>query len=105
MQECIPFTQKHSMHFNLPLPLSAWRAWLLLVSSRFRIMQQKWCEQENNQGIIEHREVEGTHKDHQVQHLALHRTTQKSNCVSERDVQTFLELWSCEKDLEVTLWG
>lgn len=41
--------------------------------------------------IIEYPKLEGSHKDHGVQFLALHSTTQKSNHVSETNVQTLLE--------------
>ena len=43
--------------------------------------------------VIEYPELEGTHKDHRVQLLALHRTTQKPDCMSESTVETLLELW------------
>ena len=43
--------------------------------------------------IIEFPEVEETHKDHQVQLSAPHYTTQNPNPMSERFVQTPLELW------------
>lgn len=36
--------------------------------------------------------LEGIHKDHGIQLLALHRTTQNANCISEIIVQTLLEL-------------
>lgn len=47
-----------------------------------------------NQGkelVIEYPELEGTHKDYQVQLLALCRTTSDSSPSSESIVQTFLE--------------
>ena len=45
--------------------------------------------------VMEYPELEGTmiHKDHRVQLLALHRTTQKPDCMSESTVETLLELW------------
>ena len=43
--------------------------------------------------IVEYFELEGTHKDHQVQLLALHRTTQKSNPMSESTVQILWQVW------------
>ena len=42
--------------------------------------------------ITEYPELEGTRKDHRVQLLAPQRTTQKSNPMPERTVQTLLEL-------------
>ena len=42
--------------------------------------------------IIEYPELEGTHKDHQVQLLASQRTTQNSNTMSESTVLILLEL-------------
>jgi len=38
-------------------------------------------------------ELEGTQKNHQVQHLASHRTTQKSDCTFESVVLTLPDLW------------
>lgn len=46
--------------------------------------------------ILEYLELEGTHKDNQVQLLALHRTTQKSNYMAECIVQMFLEYWQAQ---------
>ena len=45
-----------------------------------------------NHGIIEYPELGGTHKDHQVQLLAPHRTTQKSDHMSESIVWMVFEL-------------
>jgi len=42
--------------------------------------------------ITEYPKLDGTHKDHRVQLLPPHRTTQKSNSMSESTVQTLLEL-------------
>jgi len=39
-----------------------------------------------NQRIIEYLELEGTHKDHRVDILVPHKTTQKSAYVSENTV-------------------
>ena len=41
--------------------------------------------------IIENPELLGAHKDHRVQLLAPHRTTQSPNLLSESNVQTLLE--------------
>lgn len=41
-------------------------------------------------GATECSELKGTHKDHQIQLLALHRTTQKSDHMSESGVQILL---------------
>ena len=46
-----------------------------------------------NHQIAEYPKLEGTHKDHQVQLLAPHKTTQKSGHKSGSLVQTLLELW------------
>ena len=46
-----------------------------------------------NHRIIEYPKLEGTHKDHRVQLLAPHSTTQKSDHTTESVVQTLLELW------------
>lgn len=43
--------------------------------------------------VIKYPEVEGAHKDYQVQLLALNRTPQESHPVPENIVQIFLELW------------
>jgi len=58
------------------------------------ILWGKYCKHqysvviiEQNHRITEYRELEGTHKDHRLQFLALHGTTQKSNHVSESIVQ------------------
>ena len=46
--------------------------------------------------IIEYPELEGTHKDQRVQHLAPHRTTPSPNPMSESSVQMFHELQQLE---------
>jgi len=46
--------------------------------------------------IKEYPQLEGTHKDHWVQLLAPHSTTQNSNPMSESGVQTLLELQQLE---------
>jgi len=43
--------------------------------------------------IIDYSKLEGTHKDHQFQFLAPHRTIKKSDHMHENVVQTILELW------------
>lgn len=43
--------------------------------------------------ITESAELEETHRDHRVQLLVLHRTSQQSHPVPESVVQMFLELW------------
>ena len=43
--------------------------------------------------MIEYPELEGTHRDHWVQLLALHRTTQNSNPMPESGIQMLLEFW------------
>jgi len=46
-----------------------------------------------NNRSIEYPNLEGTHKDHSVQTLLPHKTTQKPNPMSEGIVQMLLELW------------
>ena len=58
---------------------------------------------EKMQRIIEYPELEGIHRDYRVQLLAPHRTTQKSNHISESIVQTLLELRHGVK-VEIALW-
>ena len=43
--------------------------------------------------ITEYPELEGSHKDHQVQHLAPCKTILNSNAMSESVVQMLLEFW------------
>lgn len=50
----------------------------------------KGCAQ--NHRVVEQAELEGTHQDHEVQLLALHRTPQESHHAPESIVQTLLEL-------------
>lgn len=47
---------------------------------------------DTNHRIIEHPELEGIHKDQQIQLPAPDGTTQKSDCMTEGIVQTLLEL-------------
>jgi len=49
-----------------------------------------------NHRIIEYPELDGTLKDHWIQLLALHTTTQKSDHISSSFVQTLLELWQAQ---------
>jgi len=51
---------------------------------------------------IECPEVEGTHNHHQVQLMAPHRTTQKSNPMTKSIVQTPLEL-QCHRAMATAL--
>ena len=48
--------------------------------------------QKNHFRITRYPELEGTHKNHQIQLLIPHRTTQSSNPMSENSVQRLLEL-------------
>lgn len=47
-----------------------------------------------NHKILEYPELEGTHQDHQIQLLALHKTIPKNHtlCLPERVVQMLLQL-------------
>ena len=66
-----------------------------MVATITQGMSEVVCLPPYNQRTV-YSESEETHEDHQLQLLAPHRTTQKSNPVSESVVQMLLELWLLE---------
>lgn len=63
----------------------------LELSGRTRAYLDTTAMRQDSHRIIDYPKLEGTHKDHRVQLLAPHRTTQKSNSMCESAVQILLE--------------
>ena len=75
-------------HYNLEWPKEPYKPSLVDEKAR----NNENAVPHANHRITEQPKLEGTHKDHWVQLLAPHRTTQKSNYLSESSVQMLLEL-------------